>query len=108
MFGLSTNFDLKSFIERFENLIRSLVKSVVDQFMQYLVQKIMEIVEDLVQKLKDKLAFEQAEMYMRLLKQIWMHLKMLARCDNGLEWEQDYVTSADIISSDSQEPVNEC
>lgn len=108
MFGLSTNFDLKSFIERFENLIRSLVKSVVDQFMQYLVQKIMEIVEDLVQKLIDKLAFEQAEMYMRLLKQIWMHLKMLARCDNGLEWEQDYVTSADIISSDSQEPVNEC
>lgn len=108
MFGLSTNFDLKAFLERFEALIRSIVKSIVDQFMQYLVQEIMRIIEELMQKLISKLMFEQAEMYMRLLKQIWMHLRMMTRCGDGVGWTQDIVTSADIISSDSQEPVNEC
>lgn len=108
MFGLSTNFDLKAFLERFENLIRSIVKSVVDQFMQFLVQEIMRIVEELIQKLISKLMFEQVEMYTRLLKQIWMHLKLLTRCGNTIGWTQDVVGSADIISSDSQEPINEC
>ena len=109
MFGLTTNFTLRSFLENFSNLIRSLVKSIVDQVMQYLSEKIMEIVEDLVQKLKIKIEFEQAEMYMRLLKQIWMHLRMLTSCGNSnMGWTQDTVTFADITNSDSQEPVNEC
>ena len=72
-------------------------------------QEIMKIVEDLVQKLKIKIGFEQAEMYMRLLKQIWMHLKMLTSCgDSNMGWTQDTVTFADITNSDSQESVNEC
>lgn len=109
MFGLTTNFDFKSFLENFSNLIRSLVKSIVDQVMQYMAQEIMKIVEDLVQKLMIKIGFEQAEMYMRLLKQIWMHLKMLTSCgDSNMGWTQDTVTFADITNSDSQEPVNEC
>ena len=109
MFGLTTNFTLRSFLENFSNLIRSLVKSIVDQVMQYLSEKIMEIVEGLVQKLKIKIEFEQAEMYMRLLKQIWMHLRMLTSCGNSnMGWTQDTVTFADITNSDSQEPVNEC
>ena len=109
MFGLTTNFTPRSFLENFSNLIRSLVKSIVDQVMQYLSEKIMEIVEGLVQKLKIKIEFEQAEMYMRLLKQIWMHLRMLTSCGNSnMGWTQDTVTFADITNSDSQEPVNEC
>ena len=48
-------------------------------------------------------------MYMRLLKQIWMHLRMLTSCgDSNMGWTQDTVTFADITNSDSQEPVNEC
>ena len=109
MFGLTTNFTLRSFLENFSNLIRSLVKSIVDQVMQYLSEKIMEIVENLVQKLKIKIEFEQAEMYMRLLKQIWMHLRMFrGRGSANMGWTQDTVTFADITNSDSQEPVNEC
>lgn len=109
MFGLTTNFDFKSFLENFSNLIRSLVKSIVDQVMQYMAQEIMKIVEDLVQKLMIKIGFEQAEMYMRLLKQIWMHLRMLTSCgDSNMGWTQDTVTFADITNSDSQESVNEC
>lgn len=109
MFGLTTNFDFKSFLEQFSNLIRSIVKSIVDQVMQYLVQEIMKIIEGLVQKLIIKIGFEQVEMYMRLLKQIWMHLKMLTSCgDSNMGWTQDTVTFADITNSDSQEPVNEC
>lgn len=109
MFGLTTNFTLRSFLENFSNLIRSLVKSIVDQVMQYLSEKIMEIVEGLVQKLKIKIEFEQAEMYMRLLKQIWMHLRMFrGRGSANMGWTQDTVTFADITNSDSQEPVNEC
>ena len=109
MFGLTTNFTLRSFLENFSNLIRSLVKSIVDQVMQYLAEKIMEIIGPLVEKLKVKIQFEQAEMYMRLLKQIWMHLKMLTSCgDSNMGWTQDTVTFADITNSDSQEPVNEC
>lgn len=109
MFGLTTNFTLRSFLENFNNLIRSLVKSIVDQVMQYMAQEIMKIVEDLVQKLKIKIGFEQAEMYMRLLKQIWMHLRMFAnRGNSNMGWTQDTVTFADITNSDSQEPVNEC
>lgn len=109
MFGLTTNFTLRSFLENFSNLIRSLVKSIVDQVMQYLAEKIMEIIGPLVEKLKIKIQFEQAEMYMRLLKQIWMHLKMLTSCgDSNMGWTQDTVTFADITNSDSQEPVNEC
>ena len=109
MFGLTTNFTLRSFLENFSNLIRSLVKSIVDQVMQYLAEKIMEIIGPLVEKLTVKIQFEQAEMYMRLLKQIWMHLKMLTSCgDSNMGWTQDTVTFADITNSDSQEPVNEC
>ena len=109
MFGLTTNFTLRSFLENFSNLIRSLVKSIVDQVMQYLAEKIMEIIGPLVEKLMLKIQFEQAEMYMRLLKQIWMHLKMLTSCgDSNMGWTQDTVTFADITNSDSQEPVNEC
>ena len=109
MFGLTTNFTLRSFLENFSNLIRSLVKSIVDQVMQYLAEKIMEIIGPLVEKLMLKIQFEQAEMYMRLLKQIWMHLKMLTSCgDSNMGWTQDTITFADITNSDSQEPVNEC
>lgn len=109
MFGLTTNFTLRSFLENFSNLIRSLVKSIVDQVMQYLAEKIMEIIGPLIEKLTVKIQFEQAEMYMRLLKQIWMHLKMLTSCgDSNMGWTQDTVTFADITNSDSQEPVNEC
>ena len=109
MFGLTTNFTLRSFLENFSNLIRSLVKSIVDQVMQYLAEKIMEIIGPLVEKLMLKIQFEQAEMYMRLLKQIWMHLKMLTSCgDSNMGWTQDTVTFADITNSDSQESVNEC
>ena len=109
MFGLTTNFTLRSFLENFSNLIRSLVKSIVDQVMQYLAEKIMEIIGPLIEKLTVKIQFEQAEMYMRLLKQIWMHLRMLTSCgDSNMGWTQDTVTFADITNSDSQEPVNEC
>ena len=109
MFGLTTNFTLRSFLENFSNLIRSLIKSIVDQVMQYLAEKIMEIIGPLVEKLKVKIQFEQAEMYMRLLKQIWMHLRMLlGRGNVNMGWTQDTVTFADITNSDSQEPVNEC
>ena len=109
MFGLTTNFTLRSFLENFSNLIRSLVKSIVDQVMQYLAEKIKEIIDPLVEKLKIKIGFEQAEMYMRLLKQIWMHLRMFANRGNvNMGWTQDTVTFADITNSDSQEPVNEC
>ena len=109
MFGLTTNFDFKSFLENFSNLIRSLVKSIVDQVMQYLAEKIKEIIDPLVEKLKIKIGFEQAEMYMRLLKQIWMHLRMFAnRGNSNMGWTQDTVTFADITNSDLQEPVNEC
>ena len=109
MFGLTTNFTLRSFLENFNNLIRSLVKSIVDQVMQYLAEKIKEIIDPLVEKLKIKIGFEQAEMYMRLLKQIWMHLRMFANRGNvNMGWTQDTVTFADITNSDSQEPVNEC
>ena len=109
MFGLTTNFTLRSFLENFNNLIRSLVKSIVDQVMQYMAEKIKEIIDPLVEKLKIKIGFEQAEMYMRLLKQIWMHLRMFANRGNvNMGWTQDTVTFADITNSDSQEPVNEC
>ena len=109
LFGLSTNFDLKAFLERFEALIRSIVKSVVDQFMQYITQEILKIVEELVQKLIKKLALEQVEMYARLIKQILMHLRMLTSCGKSLGWTQDMPQYADIVSSESsQEPINEC
>lgn len=108
LFGLTTNFDLKSFLQNFQALIMSLVKSVVDQFMSKLTAKIMEIVEELIAKLIPKLAFEQAEMYMRILKQIFEHLRGLTSCGNGSDWSQDYIGNADIITSDSQEVTNEC
>lgn len=108
MFGLTTNFDIKSFIENFSNIIRSIVKSVVDKFMEYVSEKIRGILEELLQKLATKITFEQSEMYMRLLKQILMHLRMLSVKDGANPgWTQDIIGSADIIS-DSQEPVNEC
>lgn len=109
MYGLSTNFDINSFIERFGNLIRSLVKSAVDKFIEFLYNEIMKIIEELVQKLISKINFEQVEMYVRLLKQILMHIRMFfGRFDQTMGWSQDIVGYADIISSDSQEPVNEC
>jgi len=109
MYGLSTNFDIKSFIERFGNLIRSIVKSVVDKFMEFLYNELMKIIEELIQKLITKISFEQVEMYVRLLKQILMHIRMFfGRFDQSMGWSQDIVGYADIISSDSQEPINEC
>ena len=108
MFGLTTNFDLKSFIQNFFNLISSIINSCVEKFMEYLSAKIMEYVEDLVSKLAEKLALEQAEMYMRLLKQIFEHFKALTSCGDGEGWTQDIVGSADIIESDTTETTNEC
>lgn len=109
MFGMSTNFDLKSFIERFNNLIRSIVKSVVDKFMSYLSEKIMEYIEEIVQKLTIKISFEQVEMYARLIKQILQHLRMLTKCGQGLGWTQDTVEFADIAeTTDTSETVDEC
>lgn len=108
MFGLSTNFSLKAFLERFEALIRSIIKSIVDQFMQYITQEIMKIIEELMQKLIVKLSFEQVEMYARLLKQIFMHLRMLTSCGQGVGWTQDMVGYADIVNNESQEPIDEC
>lgn len=108
LFGMTTNFDLKSFMQNFSNLIMSMVKSVVNQFMQYLNTKIMEIVEDLVSKLMSKLSFEQAEMYARLLKQILQHFRSMRTCGDGSGWTQDVVGSADIIETDIKELVDEC
>ena len=110
MYGLSTNFDIKSFIERFGNLIRSIVKSVVDKFMEFLHDELMKIIEELIQKLITKISFEQVEMYVRLLKQILMHIRMFFSSSRGqsIGWSQDIVGYADIISADSQEPINEC
>lgn len=109
MFGMSTNFDLKSFIERFNNLIRSIVKSVVDKFMAYLSEKIMEYIEEIVQKLTIKISLEQVEMYARLIKQILQHLRMLTKCGQGLGWTQDTVEFADIAeTTDTSETVDEC
>lgn len=109
MYGLSTNFDIKSFVERFGNLIRSIVKSVVDKFMEFLYNELMKIIEELIQKLITKISFEQVEMYVRLLKQILMHIRIFfGRFDQSMGWSQDIVGYADIISSDSQEPINEC
>lgn len=110
MFGISTNFDLKSFIQRFYGLISSIVKSIVDKFMEYLNAKILELVEELASKLKTKIGFEQAEMYMRLLKRIFEHLRSLLGMLRGstVGWVQDVVGSADILETDSQETTNEC
>lgn len=109
LFGMDTNFDLKSFIERFESLIRSIIKSNVDPFMQHLTQEIKKIVGDLTQKLTKKLANEQVEMYARLIKQILMHLRMLTSCGNSIGWTQDVPEYADIVASESsQEPIDEC
>lgn len=109
MYGLSTDFDINSFLKRFGNLIRSIVKSVVDKFMEFLYNELMKIIEELIQKLITKISFEQVEMYVRLLKQILMHIRMFfGRFDQSMGWSQDIVGYADIISSDSQEPINEC
>lgn len=108
MFGLTTNFSLKSFIQNFFNLIMSMVNSCVEKFMEQLFAKIWEYVEDLVSKLAEKLVMEQAEMYMRLLKQIFEHFRALTKCGNGEGWTQDVVGSADIIESDVTETTNEC
>lgn len=108
MFGLTTNFDLKSFMQNFFNLISSIINSCVEKFMEYLSAKIMGYVEDLVTKLAEKLALEQAEMYMRLLKQIFEHFRALTSCGDGDGWTQDIVGTADIIKSDTTETTNEC
>lgn len=108
MFGLTTNYDLKSFIQNFYGLISSLINSVVNQFMQYLSNKIIELVEDLSAKLAEKITFEQAEMYMRLIKQIWQHFKGLRCGGDGYGWTQDMVDSADIVESELRETTNEC
>ena len=48
-------------------------------------------------------------MYVRLLKQILMHIRIFfGRINQSMGWSQDIVGYADIISSDSQEPINEC
>lgn len=108
MFGLTTNFSLKSFIQNFFNLIMSMVNSCVEKFMEHLSEEIRRYVEDLVSKLAEKLVMEQAEMYMRLLKQIFEHFRALTKCGNGEGWTQDVVGSADIIESDVTETTNEC
>ena len=112
MFGIDTNFDIKSFIERFSNLIRSIVQSIINQFIQYLIDEILSIIEELIEKLMAKIAYEQAEMYMRLLKQILKHLKSLFSSGgySSLGWTQDTVTAADIEDTDStkEEPIDEC
>ena len=110
MFGLTTNFDIKSFIQNFQGLIMSIVKSCVDKFMEYLSAKIMEIVEDLVSKLTIKIQLEQAENYARLLKQIWMHFKQFMNScgSETVGWTQDVIGNADIIESDYTETTNEC
>ena len=110
MFGLTTNFDIKSFIQNFQGLIMSIVKSCVDKFMEYLSAKIMEFVEDLVSKLTIKIQLEQAENYARLLKQIWMHFKQFMNScgSETVGWTQDVIGNADIIESDYTETTNEC
>jgi hypothetical protein len=108
MFGLTTNFNVKSFIQNFFNLIMSMVNSCVEKFMEHLSEEIMGYVEDLVSKLAEKLVMEQTEMYMRLLKQIFEHFRALTKCSNGEGWTQDVVGSADIIESDVTETTNEC
>jgi uncharacterized protein YozE (UPF0346 family) len=110
MFGLTTNFDIKSFIQKFNGLIMSIVKSCVDKFMEYLSAKIMEIVEELVSKLTIKIQLEQAENYARLLKQIWLHFKQFMNScgSETVGWTQDVIGNADIIESDYTEATNEC
>lgn len=110
MFGITTNFDLKSFIQKFFGLINSIVNSIVNKFMEYLNAKILELVEELASKLKTKIGFEQAEMYMRLLKSIFEHLRSLLSKLRGstVGWVQDVVGSADILETDSQEVTDEC
>lgn len=109
MFGLTTNYNIKSFIQNFQNLIRSIVKSIVDQFMQWLTKKIRKILEPLCIKFKLEVELEQVEYYARLIKQILQHLRLLTKCGETLGWTQDEVTSADIVSSeDTQEIINEC
>ena len=110
MFGISTNFDLKSFVQRFYGLISSIVKSIVDKFMEHLNAKILELVEELASKLKTKIGFEQAEMYMRLLKSIFEHLSGILSKLRGstASWVQDVVGYADILETDSKEVTNEC
>lgn len=110
MFGLTTNFDIKSFIQKFYGLIMSIVKSCVDKFMEYLSSKIMEIVEELVSKLTIKIQLEQAENYARLLKQIWQHFKQFMNScgSETVGWTQDTIGNADIIESDYVETTNEC
>lgn len=111
MFGISTNFDLRSFIQKFNGLISSIIKSIVEKFMEFLNTKILELVEELASKLKTKIGFEQAEMYMRLLKRIYEHLRsLLSLIGNGATsgWVQDIVGNADILETDKQEVTNEC
>lgn len=110
MFGITTNFDLKSFIQKFYGLISSIVKSIVDKFMEYLNAKILELIEELASKLKTKIGFEQAEMYMRLLKSIFEHLRSILSKLRGstVGWVQDVVGSADILETDTKEVTNEC
>lgn len=119
LFGLSTNFDIKAFMERFQDLIRTLVKSIVDYFIQYLKDFMMVILfggdfqgrhyKGIIPELTIKIGLEQAEMYARLLKQILMHLRMLTKCGKTQGWEQDVVGYADISDTlTTQEPINEC
>ena len=78
--------------------------------MEFLHDELMKIIEELIQKLITKISFEQVEMYVRLLKQILMHIRMFFSSSRGqsIGWSQDIVGYADIISADSQEPINEC
>lgn len=111
IFGLTTNFDLKSFIENFLNLIRRIIQSIVNQFIEYLTERIRQYIEDLASKLVVKISFEQVEMYSRLLKQILRHLKALLNMGGGkMGWAQDIIGLADIKQSinDTEEVINEC
>lgn len=119
LFGLSTNFDIKAFIERFFDLLRNLVKSIVDYFMQYLKDFMMVILfggefqgkhyKGIIPELTIKIGLEQVEMYARLLKQILLHLRMFSKCGKTEGWMQDFVDNADISETlTTQEPIDEC
>lgn len=111
IFGLTTNFDLKSFIENFQNLIRRIIQSIANQFIEYLTERIRQYIEKLASKLVVRISFEQVEMYSRLLKQILQHLKALLNMGGSkMGWAQDIIGLADIKQSinDTEEVINEC
>ena len=100
------DFKLNDFIDKNRQMFSEIIRSVRDEMLKFFVRELMDILDDMARAVAIKITAEQTEYYKQLIRRITGCLNN-SRNGNGLPWDMDVVTHADIYGEESQ-PKEEC